>query len=186
MQTSKIIKPKRNSSIELLRIISMLSIIICHFATHGGFEFAPFSLTVPRLWWNFIELGGNFGVDIFVLISGYFLIENTNLSFNFRQAMKFWGQLFFYSVLIICFSFAIGREIKAFDLIKAVFPITSSLWWFASTYFVMYLLHPYLNLFLRNLDKKTYQGFLVLLFILWSLIPTLTILLNSDYQSNKL
>lgn len=39
----------RNSPIELLRIIVMIMIVGCHFATHGGFEFDNQSITVPRL-----------------------------------------------------------------------------------------------------------------------------------------
>ena len=68
-------KVARDSSFELLRIISMFFIAICHFATHGGFDFGAQTLTLPRFWWYFIEMGGNFGVDVFVLISGYFLLH---------------------------------------------------------------------------------------------------------------
>lgn len=63
----------RNSSIELLRILAMIMIVSCHFATHGGFSFDVKIVSIPRLWWSFIEMGGNLGVDIFVLISGYML-----------------------------------------------------------------------------------------------------------------
>lgn len=82
----------RNSAIELLRIVSMIMIIGCHFATHGGFEFDSRSITVPRLWWNILEMGGNFGVDVFVLISGYFMIENQTL-IKWKKVLKFWGQI---------------------------------------------------------------------------------------------
>lgn len=80
-----IIKEKRNSSFELLRIISLFSITICHFATHGGFCFDAQMVSIPRFWWYFIEMGGNFGVDVFVLISGYFLITEKYKVFNFKK-----------------------------------------------------------------------------------------------------
>lgn len=70
-KTGEITQSERNSSIELLRIIVMLMIVGCHFATHGGFSFDKQAITIPRLWWNVIEMGGNFGADVFVLISGY-------------------------------------------------------------------------------------------------------------------
>ena len=82
------LKKARNSNIELLRIIAMLVIVGCHFATHGGFDFNSQSVTLPRLWWNVLEMGGNFGVDVFVLISGYFLIENKKLSVAPKKVLR--------------------------------------------------------------------------------------------------
>lgn len=90
---------KRNSSIELLRIIIMIMIIGHHFATHGGFSFDN-SITIPRLWWNLIEMGGNFGVDVFIIISGYYLIKNDSFKINWNKALKLWGQIFFYSIIM--------------------------------------------------------------------------------------
>lgn len=174
----------RDSSIELLRIISMVMIVACHFATHGGFSFDMKSLSIPRLWWSFIEMGGNLGVDIFVLISGYFLVTNNAHSFNFKRIFKFWSQVFVYSIIIF-FIFG-SMNISDFGLIsciKAIFPITFDLWWFASTYFVLYLIHPFINMLLQKFDRKRYQTLIVTQLILWCIIPTFS---TSNYQSNML
>ena len=69
------------------------------------------------------------------------------------------------------------------QLIKALFPITFSQWWFASTYFVLYLFHPYINILLKNLSKRQYQSYILLLVVLWSVLPTFT---TSKFQSNQL
>ena len=90
----------RDSSIELLRILAMIMIVLCHFATHGDFSFDTNVLSIPRLWWNFIEMGGNLGVNIFVLISGYFLVSSNGKVFNLPRILKFWGQVFVYSIAI--------------------------------------------------------------------------------------
>ena len=174
----------RNSSIELLRIIAMIMIVSCHFATHGGFSFDVKNLSIPRLWWNFIEMGGDLGVDIFVLISGYFLVASNGKVFNLNRILKFWGQVFVYSIAIYFVFCIIGvHDFGVISCIKAVFPITFGSWWFASTYFVLYLIHPFLNMLLQNLDKKTYQILIITLLLLWCIIPTLT---SSNYQSNSL
>ena len=174
----------RSSSVELLRIVIMLMIVCCHFASHGGFAFDSKAVTIPRLWWGFIEFGGNFGVNVFVFISGYFLITSKNLSFNLKRILKFWGQIFFYSLIIFGFSLATGKaSLNISGIVKAFFPITFSLWWFASTYFVLYLLHPFINKALHCLTKQQYQTLLVLFFIIWCIIPTFT---RSTYQSNSL
>lgn len=175
---------QRNSSIELLRIISMIMIVACHFATHGGFSFNTQFLSAPRLWWNFIEMGGNLGVDVFVLISGYFLVVSKSGGLNLRKILKFWGQVFIYSVAIYIVFCIVGKtDFEFISCVKAIFPITFGSWWFASTYFVLYLMHPFINKLLQKLDKKTYKALVVMLLITWCVIPTFT---TSDFQSNNL
>ena len=174
----------RESSFELLRIISMFSIVICHFATHGKFSFSNQTLSVPCFWWHFIEMGGNWGVDVFVLISGYFLIDDKGPIFNLKKLLKFWGQVFFYSIIIyILFIIGGHQEFSPMSMVNTIFPLTFNSWWFASTYFVMYLVHPFVNMLLRKLDKATFQKLLILLITIWCIIPTFTF---SDFQSNPL
>ncbi len=69
------------------------------------------------------------------------------------------------------------------ELIKHCFPIIFSQWWFASTYFVMYLISPYINRLLGTFDKKQYIRFLLLIGFCWCVIPTLT---GQSFQSNSL
>lgn len=176
IQTNKI---NRNSSIELLRIIAMLMILFHHFAIHGGFEFYNTSITIPRLWYGLIVMGGKIGVVIFVLISGYFLIDSNTLTINWKKSFKLWSQIIFYSIVL----FLIIEGAINFNFIKSIFPITFSQWWFASTYFIMYLLHPYFNKFLHSLTKSQYQYFLLLLVIIWSVVPTFT---TKHMESNVL
>ena len=174
----------RNSSIELLRIISMVMIMFHHFAYHGNFEWNYNEITIPHLWYNFILMGGKVGVNIFVLISGFFLIENTERLFQPKKLLKFWGQVVFYS--ITTYFLSIVLQINNFDIkqiIKICFPITYPGWWFASTYFMLYLIHPFLNTLLHDLNKNVYQYLILLLVLCWSIIPTLTTQL---FESNSL
>ena len=174
----------RNSSIELLRIISMVMIMFHHFAYHGNFEWNYNEITIPHLWYNFILMGGKVGVNIFVLISGFFLIENTERLFQPKKLLKFWGQVVFYS--ITTYFLSIVLQINNFDIkqiIKICFPITYPGWWFASTYFMLYLIHPFLNKLLHNLNKNVYQYLILLVVLCWSIIPTLTTQL---FESNSL
>lgn len=172
----------RYSNIELLRIIAMIFIVAHHFSIHGGFVFSTNTITINRLWVQFIQIGGKIGVDVFVLISGYFLISAKSLKTN--KVIKFWLQLFTYSALIFILFIALGIEpfgIK--ELISHCFPVTFSQWWFASTYFVLYLTSPYINRLLNTFDKRGYQRFLILLTIFWCIIPTFT---AQTFQSNEL
>lgn len=174
----------RNSSIELLRIIAMIMIVFHHFAYHGGFEWEGSSASITRFWYNFIIMGGKIGVDVFVMISGYYLINDSSGPLKLNKLVKFLGQVFFYSMAIYLISALTGvYEVGMKSFIKALFPITFAQWWFASAYFVLYLLHPFLNRLLQGIDKSLYQKFLLLLVVCWSVIPTFT---TSSYQSNSL
>lgn len=175
---------QRNSAIELLRIISMVIIVFHHFSIHGGFSWEADSITIPHFWYNFIIMGGKIGVDVFILISGYFLIKSNSPVFNLKRILKLLAQVFFYSVSLYCIFAILGMNtIGIKSLIRYLFPITFSCWWFASAYFALYLIHPFLNKLLLGIDKKTYQNLLVLMIICWSVIPTFT---KSSFQGNSL
>ncbi len=177
-------KVKRNSAIELLRIIAMVMIVAHHFAIHGGFEFDTNVITLPRLWWGFIGIGGNFGVDVFMLISGYFLVSSKAVSVDFRKTFRFWTQVLFYSVVLFVISISLGWEQVTFNGIKkAIMPVTFNMWWFASVYFILFLLHPYINKFLKSMTAKEYRGVMGALLLLWSVIPTVA---NDPFFSNIL
>ena len=175
---------QRESNFELLRIVAMLMIIGCHFATHGGFNFETQKITVPQLWWYVLEMGGNFGVVVFVMISGYFLIDSTRLNIDYTRVLRLWGEVFFYSFMLFCVALFIGRgNLSRTSIASSLFPISSGQWWFASTYFVLYIIHPYINRLLRSLTKEEFRRLLLLMFVLWSIIPSL---FRTNFQSNEL
>ena len=126
----------RKSNIELLRIIAMIMIVAHHIAMHSGFSFASDSISFNRLWIQFIQMGGKIGVNIFVLISGYFLITANTVKTN--KVINLWLQIFTYSAGVFLAVVLVSPQtfgIKEF--IKTVLPITYSKWWFASAYFVL-------------------------------------------------
>lgn len=178
----KSMQDKRQSNIELLRIVAMILIVAHHFSVHGGFEFPASSVTVNKLWIQFIQIGGKIGVNIFVLISGYFLIDAKNVKIS--KILKLWLRIFTYSVILFLVFVLTGVEpFQIREVIIRIFPVTLSHWWFPSTYFVLYLLSPYLNKLLKSLDKNAYQKLIVLTTVCWCIIPTF---FESSYQSNNL
>lgn len=172
----------RKSNFELLRIIAMIMIVAHHLSYHGTFKFSADALTLSESFIRLLQLGGKIGVNIFVLISGYFLINKTK--FSFSKLIKLWLQIFLYSVVIYLIFVIFSDKTISLRGLKSVFmPITSKQWWFASTYFLLYLFSPFINLFLNNLDKKTYKKLLLLMSICWCIIPTFT---RTSFQSNNL
>ena len=165
----------RDSSLELLRIISVMLIIGSHFAQYGGFAFPHENLSVNRLWQELLFLGGQRGNGMFILISGYFLISSQEI--KSAKVIRIFAELLFYTVLISSLAAISGlQDFSLLSLIK-----TSGLhkssgynWWFVRTYLALYLIHPYMNMFLRRLSREEYKKFLKAIFIYWCIIPTFT------------
>lgn len=173
---------QRQSNFELLRIIAMLFILAFHYAGDGGLSFPSDSISLNRCWILCIQFGGKVGVDLFVLISGYFLINAKSIKTS--KAIKLWLQLLFYSLVFYSIAIAFGVETFGYKkTLKQFAPVSYSYWWFASTYFVLYLLSPYLNVLLFALNKRQYIQYLALMMIFWSVIPTFT---GLSVQSNPL
>ena len=147
-------------------------IIGSHFAYHSGFDF-PAGVTANKLWKEFINMGGGLGNGIFVMLSGYFLINSDGL--KFRKALNLWARIFFWSALLYGLFVLSGIRALAFkDALKALLPVTRSLWWFASTYFMLYLIHPYLNRLLHGFTQEEYKHFLKTAVLGWCVISTMT------------
>ncbi len=101
-----------------------------------------------------------------------------------NKVVKLWLQVLFYSIVIFLVFIAIGREtFEIKEFIKSIAPITFSQWWFASSYFMLYLLTPYINIFLKSLDQKQYISFIALIAICWCIVPTFT---GRPFESNRL
>ncbi len=161
---------KRNSSIELLRILAMVFIVTSHFCVHGGFDLTaiPFSFNKLLLQWGTL---GNLGVDIFVIISGYFL---STKEFKLKTLCNLFTQVWFYSVVGIVISFLLRAPMSLGVLLKAVFPTLFQEYWFFTAYLVLTLLSPFLNILIKNLNQKSFILLLTVMLTLWVVIPTFT------------
>ncbi len=146
----------------------MLLIVFHHFA---NLYFNYYTINISRLWYNLIAIGWNLWVDIFVLITWYFLIDSKKISL--KKILILYGEIFFYSIIaLIIFSIFWEYKINMIDFIKSVLPIRWNNYWFASCYFILYLIHPILNKFLTSLNKDIYVYLIAILILLFSILPT--------------
>ena len=160
----------------------MMMIVAFHFFRHGGFDFPEDSFTVNRIFAQFVLMFGNFGNAVFVLISGYFLILSDRL--KPQRLINLWLRMVFYSAAFYAASVLIGRaDFGAKGILSVLRPVTKFRWWFASTYIILYLIHPYLNIFLKRMTKEEYRKFLAAVFCYWCIIPMLS---KSNFGANAL
>ena len=164
---------KRQSNIELLRILAMLFIIAYHFVYHGDVYYPHVDISgFNRIFTTFLRPFGKMGVNIFVMISGYFLI--TSQKSNIPRLIRLWLQTLFYSAGIAIILIAKNYlPFSAPDLAARFSPITRHLWWFSTAYFVLHLFSPFINKFLNTLTKAEYTKMLVLMTAVFSIVPSL-------------
>lgn len=147
-----VVNTKRNTNIEILRIIAILLIVISHYSVHNVTNVKELSFGINKILLQMMTLG-NIGSELFMLITGYYLINSSKVKLS--KLLKLWLQIIFYSVGVYILFVLLNLEPFSYTtFIKSFFPITFEEYWFASVYFIIYLFHPYINVMINNLNKN--------------------------------
>lgn len=162
---------ERNISLDVLRALVMLMIVLGHVMLHGQVveNIKPFTVNyfVSYTVFAFIYVH----VNCFVLISGYFLSVK---EFKYKKIFSLWGKMFFWSIMLFIFLVVIGATPFSMKIaIKAMLPFTQQRYWFMTTYLLMYCLMPFLNAAIRFLSKKQYQIALFIFFIIYIVLQNI-------------
>lgn len=117
---------------------------------------------------------GKIGVNGYILITGYYMIKS---KMTINKLIKLAGQVWFYSIMsCILFMTIIEPEnsIGIKTIIRTIFPIIFSNYWFATIYIIVLILSPFFNDYLKSISKKQYFCLLCICLTFWSIIPTIT------------
>ena len=175
---------KRNLSLDILKILSMIMVIILHTKTYGlrDATLAPYSSVywVVLIFYIFSLVA----VNCFVLISGYFI---STLKADNKKLFKLWIQTLIFSVGIYFVFWLQSPENPVFgigQLLCQLFPIMSNQYWFFTCYFILMLLTPFINKFINSLEQKDFKKLLFVLLSVFMVIPTLNIF-GDNFDSSK-
>ncbi len=175
-------KNNRFSNFELLRVLAMVMIIIHHIFVHcintqltdlgsmtrmdNGYFNEP--IIFKRLWLSdFGAFLGPLGNAVFVLISGYFLVQKNNIDM-IKVSKKLLSQLAFAAMALVGGTFfwyrltklEVGRYVGLADV-----SYFNTMSWYVGYYFVIILIGKlFLNGWLSRLDRKQYTEFLAIIF----------------------
>lgn len=164
----------RNSSIELLRIISMFVIVAYHYSLHGGYDkFSAYKFSGGVLFVQLLGLFGKVACSVFALISGYYLaVQKGSLKEQYKRILPLYIEMHFYYLVILVFVLATKLvPISPALWIKSLFPLIFGTW-YIKYYILLLLFSPFLGTWLRSLDKRSYQKLVILVIILWSVVQT--------------
>ena len=158
---------KRNANIELLRMISMFMVVLLHALGKGNLlvNLSDNHGVNAVIAWGIESLSLS-AVNIFILISGYFLINST---FKIGRVIELVCETIFYSLgaFLICLLFGIetGEKINTYFLLHTVFPVHMDLFWFLTAYIVIYILQPVISAGAKNITEKQFKTTLIVLVI---------------------
>lgn len=158
---------KRKSSIELLRILAMLGIVAHHFVYYGlNIDITDFSFNSWVI--HLLYMGGKLGVDILMLISGYFY-ENTE-KIKPLKIIKTFCHITFYSVLFyLIFGFINGFTLSGF--VESILAVPYNKYWFGTAFFILLLLQPYISKMINNITVKEHRNLCFIMCVVWVIIP---------------
>lgn len=166
---------KRDSNIELFRIIMMLSIVAHHYVVNSGlmdviasdpFGPKPILMLIFGAW-------GKVGINGFVLITGYYMCKS---NITVKKYLKLLLEVLFYKYLIYFIFLLTGRvEFGWGRLVKALLPITGVTDSFTNCYLLFYLLIPFCSLLVQSMNQKQHLVLNLILFCVYSVLGTIPV-----------
>ena len=169
---------ERNSAIELLRIIAIIGVVGLHYnnaTVGGGFRYVK-EYSVNQFYLYFCDNLYVCAVNVFIIISSYFLCSTQKRKLIkivelFVQVIAFREGFYLLNIILGNETFSISKLFLHF------LPIN----YFVVLYSVLYVLSPYINILIKNLDKKNFKRLVIVLFIIFSVLSQLTDILENFY-----
>ncbi len=112
-------------------------------------------------------------VNTYVLISGYYSFKSPKTYRKIVSSLvRLWLCLTFFSILgYLIVSLFNNQPISFTVLLTRLFPLTRSVWWFMSVYFVLMLISPCINKVISSFSKQENLFALLLMLIICSVLP---------------
>lgn len=167
---------KRESNIELLRIVTMLLLMGVH-ANYVALGTPNASDIIENPTNAFFRiLTENIcivGVNVFVLISGWFGIR-----YKAKGLCNLLFQCLFFSIAVYIIYFITGRvEFNRINIMSS-FLLYKNAYWFVWAYLILYVIAPMLNTFIEYSDRKTFKRTLIMY---WTIEMTVYLFTSCGY-----
>lgn len=149
----------------------MILIVAHHYAVHGALE-DTLIFSSNKYILDFLSFGGKLGVNCFVLITGYFMC---NSQITIKKILTLMSEVWFYSIVILILFLTVLQPIEPVSiemLLKSLFPVTYSAYWFATTYIVLMILSPFINKLIDGMNRNMHRNLLLISIMIWCVLPT--------------
>jgi len=161
----------RYSKFEILRILAIMGVIILHY--NAILLDYVFENSINKEMIYFTESMCICSVNIFILISGYFMCQSKKQTL--WKPIELWFQVIVFNIVMSLLSMAMNGGGSLSQLCKALLPIN----YFVNLYVVLYIISPYLNCLINRLSIKQLRRMVFTSFILFSIWPILQDILEA-------
>ena len=144
----------RQTNIELCRIVAMLLVVLVHSGIVAFGDIKQYDLS----YWGILTMQGFaiVGVNVFVLISGYF-----SVSLRLKSIAKLVWICLFYALVACGIAGLLNHPIKP----TSIFWVSNSIWYIA-TYIGLLCISPLLNTYVSRADRSALKALIIILIIL--------------------
>lgn len=176
------VKSNRQYNFDLLRAVAAYSVIVLHFCEKDMFGafIEVDSNSLADIFLHFIYTLSRPAVDVFIILSGFFLIDTQSKKIG--KIVSLFAKTILFSE--IAFLLLIVFELDVFS-VKRICTNLLPQNYYLFLYSTVYLLSPYLNRVTRALSNREYTYFLSLLlvlFVFWpSVINTFSAFTHTSY-----
>ena len=167
---------QRNSSIELLRIISLIGVVVLHYNNSdigGGLKYVKEG-SLNQYYLFLTENMFVCAVNIFMLISAYFLSTT-----NKRKVIKIVEliiQVIVFRIATYILKVIVGSALFSLkSFIDCLMPVN----YFVTLYSVVYVVSPYINVMLDKLNRESFKRLVLTLGFIFSIWTIMV-----DYMEN--
>lgn len=160
---------KRNYNLDILRCLAMIMVVIWHFYWYAMQMSTIVADAVPNRtvgmvnYWlsQWLVVVCSACVNLFVLISGYFLVGRP---FNWKRVILLWLEVVFYGTgIALLFYFIRPGSMSVGAVTAYLFPVSRGDYWFFPRYLGLVCLAPFLSIVVAELRRPQYKRLLLVL-----------------------
>lgn len=165
---------ERRGNYDLLRIVAQFFVVVLHVSSS-----VVANPSDPEFFsYNFYSMLSRFSVPVFVMLSGYFNMENVDVKKAFKKSLKLYIIILFWSLIYLLKSLYINEAMALKEIINEMFLGHYHMWFLFMT-IGLYLLTPILAPALKDLKNAEY---FLILGLIFSVIPcTLKIVMGERF-----
>lgn len=169
---------KRESGIELLKIVAMFIIVISHVTQSIGRDMSSYGVAddylinlthsttdISQLLLSFFRYFGGLGNSLFFVCSAWFLADSKKI--NTQKIVTLIVDIWVISIIIFLAFFISGIPMSKEHMIKSFLPTTFSNNWYMTTYILFYAIHVPLNLVIEKMSQKSMLKAVIILSVLY-------------------
>lgn len=172
MTTKEALSDGRNYGIDLLRLLSMFMVVALHVLGNTGVFVMAMDAKGIQAW--LLETCFYCTVDCFAMISGYVGYSEKEKRYRYGRYLNMWVQVLTYSfgITLACF-FLLPGGVSRGELIRALFPVTTRVYWYFCAYTGLFFVIPWINRLMRAMTGVECTRLAALLILLFSVYATL-------------